>query len=337
MIILFINYYIDKNRSPHGGDETLMWPLYLAKKNEVYVYQGIKGTKHIKDGKVCRINSDSTNTIIDGDPNNQRQKPGDHTKWDYPNPSSKFSNIILNSDVIVILGEPAHKDYFQPELNKTKAFIIQQPIYTKPLPISNYILRNDSFARVISDETNTIIKKYRTNTKINNYDIGLVGTIIQRKGQLDFFSKLNPNKVSQYTFHIVGPVKEKSYLNKIINTCKAKDIKYKFYGKLEGEEYFKHLSSFKCIVHYSRVDANPRVIWDSIYCGTPYFASNNCEIPEIIHNYGFIDNDINGFYKLLDTDYKDNIYEFVDNNLQPEKYVNELFLNIINKFKNLLN
>lgn len=328
MKMLFINFYIDENRSPHGGDETLMWPIYLAKKHEVYIYQGIKGTKHIKDGKVCKINSDGTNTIIDGDPNNQKQKPGNHAKWDYPNPSSKFSNIILSSDIIVILAEPAHKHYFQPELSKTKAFIIQQPIYSKPLKYANYILNNNSFARIISDKTNTMIKKYRINNKVNNYDIGLIGTIYPRKGQLDFFSKLDSNKVSNYMFHIIGPERDKNYLNNIFKLCEAKNIKYKFYGKLEGEEFFKILSSFKCIVHYSKQDANPRVIWESIYCGTPYFASNNCQIPSLIKKYGIIDNNINGFYKLLDIDFKNDIYDFVDEHLEPEKYVNDLFTNI---------
>ena len=52
LIITFINYYIDKERSPHGSCKNYTTPIILSKFfKEVYIYQGIKGTKHVKDGK----------------------------------------------------------------------------------------------------------------------------------------------------------------------------------------------------------------------------------------------------------------------------------------------
>ena len=336
MIVLFINFYIDKNRSPHGGCKNLLWPIVCAKYyDEVYVYQGIKKTINIKDGKLCKINKDGSNSIIDGDPNNKCQQGGSHSKWDYPNTSSKFSNILLNSDIIFILSQPAKKDYFQPELNNSKAFIVQQPIYSDILKITDYVLKNDEIVKSISDDILNVIKKYRTTDKSNNYNIGLVGNIDPRKGQLDFLNQIDSNKVSKYTFHIVGPIYSGDYYKQIINVCQEKNINYKMYGKLEHEEYFKTLCGFKCVVHYSRLDANPRVIWDTIYSGVPYFASEKCEIPKIIHNLGVISNNINRFYDLLEIDYQDKIINYTDKKLNVDSYFCSIMDDIIHsdKFK----
>lgn len=328
MKIFLINFYIDKNRSPHNGDETLMWPIYLAKKNEVYVYQGIKNINNIKDGKVCKINNDGTNIIIEGDPNNKKQKPGNHSYWIYPNKESKLINIILNLDVIIILGKLPKLTFFLSHIKKSKAFVIQQPIYSKKLPFSNYILNNNSFCRVISQDNINIIKNFRNNNKKNIFNLGMVGTLCIRKGQLNFLKKINSKKLDKYIIHIVGPVMDKKYLREIKNICNKKKIKYKIHGKLNGVKYFKLLCSFKCIIHFSYVDANPRVIWESIYCGVPYFASSKCQIPKIIHKFGIISDNVNDIFKLLEKDYKDEINNFSDKKLSPEIYVNNLIQNI---------
>ena len=65
MLILFINYYIDYNRSSTRLRQGFVMALACAKCYEVYVYQGIKHTRNLKDGKCCKINKDGTNTIIE--------------------------------------------------------------------------------------------------------------------------------------------------------------------------------------------------------------------------------------------------------------------------------
>jgi glycosyltransferase involved in cell wall biosynthesis len=327
LTITFINYYIDKERSPHGSCKNYTTPIICAKffKN-VYIYQGIKGTKNIKDGKICKINADGTNEIIDGDPNNKYQTPGNHNLMDYPDPSSKFSKILLNSDLILILDKPAH---LFSELNKTNAFIVQIVVYSPPLPYANKVVKSDDLIKINGSDFSNIAKKYENINRINNYDIGLIGSICTRKGQLSFLDKINNEKVKNYTFHLVGPILEKNYYNEIISTLKKKNLKYKIHGELKNEEYIKILCNLKCIVHYSKKDANPRVIMDAIHCGTPYFASEKCEIPTILHKFGIINNNINEFYKLLNFNNHKEIIEFVKNELNNEKYIYNFFSELI--------
>lgn len=330
MSILFIHYYIDKERSPNGQDETITIPLICAKYfKEVYVYQGIKKTKNFRDGKVCQILKDGSNIIIDGDPNNKYQTPGDHSKWDYPNPKSKFSQILLNCDIISILGSTVGSDMFQPELNNTKAFVVQQPIYCPILKITRHVIKNDEIMRVNSNEFIEMTKKYRNINKKNNMNIGFVGTICGRKGQLNFLQKIDIKNLKNYTLHFIGTIAEQDYLNKIKLFLKENKINHIIHGKLNGEDYIKKLCDLKCIVNYSKLDANPRVIWDALYCGIPFFASTKCEIPKIIHNFGIIDNNANSFFKLLKFDKHKEILDFADENLEPEKYIRKLYLDVI--------
>ena len=81
------------------------------------------------------------------------------------------------------------------------------------------------------------------------------------------------------------------------------------------------LCSFKAIVHYSTLDANPRVIWDALYCGVPFFASEKCQIPQTIGKFGIINNNISGFYKLLEKDFTNEIYLNMKNNFDANNYI----------------
>lgn len=330
LTILFIHYYIDKERSPNGTDETITIPLICAKYfKEVYVYQGIKRTTNFRDGKVCQILKDGSNIIIDGDPNNKYQSPGDHSKWDYPNPNSRFAQILLNSDIISILGSTVGNDMFQPELNNTRAFVIQQPVCSPVLGITKKVIKNDEVMRVNSYKFIDFAKKYRNTDKKNNMNIGFVGSIYNRKGQLDFLKKIDIKQLKNYTMHFIGSIADEKYLNDIKNLLKKNNINFVVHGKLDCEDYIKKLCTLRCIIHYSKKDANPRVIWDSIYCGVPYFASKNCEIPKIIHDYGIIDDDVNSFFKLLNFKNYKQIIKFADRNLDPEEYIKKLYLDVI--------
>lgn len=324
MNIFFINYYIDKNRALNNFTPIYLWPLHLAKNlnNQIYIYQGIKGSKCFKDGKICKINSDGSNTIIEGDPNNKYQKPGKHSLWIYPKSDSKLYNLLYNSDIIYIQD---YTNHFGSELKKTKAYIVQEQIYSKKLEFTNFFLNCELICKVYSTQFINNIKILRKSNKKNNYNIGLIGNIGYRKGQIDFFYKLDPRRVYNYTFHIIGNIYDKLYFERMVLLCKLKGIKIKYYGELNNKNLFKSICNSKCVVHYSRNDANPRVIWESLYCGTPYYASENCKIPKIIQKFGVIDNNIEGFYKLLNMDFGDKICNFMDNELQPEKYIDNLF------------
>ena len=128
----------------------------------------------------------------------------------------------------MIEGTPAHPHYFQPELNNSKAFIIQCPIYSPILSITNHVMKNEDVVRCLGNDMLDFISKHVDLKKKKNYNIGLVGTVCPRKGQLDFLNKVDPKIVSSYTFHIIGPTPNRYYLQNIINACDKKKLIIRF-------------------------------------------------------------------------------------------------------------
>lgn len=164
------------------------------------------------------------------------------------------------------------------------------------------------------------------------------------KGQLDFINHADPKLLKGYTVHFYSSVdgrkKPDSIPSVIEKTAEKRGIEVVVHWKKQPQEKVAYHSCFaKGLIHFARVDANPRVVDESIINGMQTFVSRQSHLPSSLRSKPFVkmtsntdsdreirlNKDLAEFMARLDnTDNLERLHHFAKQRLDPPKAYHRL-------------
>lgn len=137
-------------------------------------------------------------------------------------------------------------------------------------------------------------------------DLLYIGRFHPWKGQMDFLSMADPNLLHGYTVHFYTSVTvdrmTNTFPDDLERKARERGIKIVVHARSQSMHV---LSNHSChamgLLHYARIDANPRVATESIINGMPLFVSKQSNIPHHLQKQKFVQmasNDENGRHEL---------------------------------------
>jgi len=145
------------------------------------------------------------------------------------------------------------------------------------------------------------------------------------KGQLDFMRHANPKLLKGYTIHFytstsVNRKDGATYPEQLEEIAKKRGIDVVVNFKSKSREFVaNHSCHAKGLLHFARIDANPRVVTESIINGLQVFVSKQARVPSAIKAKRFVkvtSNKDDGVNENLNADLK----EFMEMLDKPENH-----------------
>jgi hypothetical protein len=164
------------------------------------------------------------------------------------------------------------------------------------------------------------------------------------KGQLDFMNNADPKLLKGFTVHFYSSVNGRkspdSIPSLIEKTADKRGINVVVHWKKQPQKKVAYHSCFaKGLVHFARVDANPRVVDESIINGLQTFVSRQSHLPTSLRSQPFVkmtsnsdsdrqnrlNHDLAEFMARLDSkENADKLYHFAKERLDPPKAYHKL-------------
>ena len=171
----------------------------------------------------------------------------------------------------------------------------------------DYCFKEDQLIKPPPDDMQQVFKQYSEYKNRENI-IFIPASIGVIKNQLEFINLVNPGIISDYTLLFAGPIKSRTYFNKMSSRMKDKNIKYEYVGHIEKKEIAKIMKRAKIVSLTTDprpaqpYDPGPRVIPEAVCAGTPFFVNDLVLFPSCLRKCGFVyDNgDIGSFNEVLE-------------------------------------
>lgn len=170
------------------------------------------------------------------------------------------------------------------------------------VPISNNILKKLLYLRkvdylfndceILKPISDNILKKYSNHQECKKEKIIFYpATIMYRKGQRELAKYLRNDKldiVNNYKIYFAGGIKEKEYAAETFKILDRKKINYKYLGHLSHSRMIEMYKKSKITMLLSKVDYNPRVLFEGLYFNTSFFVSGGVNFSNEINYFGKI-------------------------------------------------
>jgi len=184
------------------------------------------------------------------------------------NLKDKYDIIIARSGVLLkMMGRPMERDIINQSLKKINIKTMSLPSNYK---YADYYFEEKNMCPMPAPSFSKTVEKWSKSYSKNKKSILLTGALYHLKNQLSFFKNINPDLLSGYEIIIVGPEKDKQYVDKIRKTCYNKGIEYFLIGNVRKDlmANFYAFSNIHIIPMDMRVQGSPegypRVLGESI-------------------------------------------------------------------------
>ena len=217
--------------------------------------------------------------------------------------------------------------------------IVLMPIYSERQKC-HYMFKNSSMFKC------SVEKSFLYSKKVDKKNIILInGTIMGRKGQLEFINDIDPDLIKNYLILLIGKDKNNIY-SKIKSKAIEKGINIHFIPFIKSNDMFKIVPYCKYNVNYCSsgfTDANPRSINEGIYSGIPFLISDLVEFPDRFKKNGWLkkigvickhnnSQDLNEKMKTLLQLKNDDVYDFCEKECNYNTVCQDITEELLNKY-----
>jgi len=260
---------------------------------------------------------------------------------DYNKGIEKVSNIPI-FDLIVIRAN-YDKKYIKKYV-KNPIKIVLMPVYNHKQEC-HYMFENSFFFKC------SLEKSLLYSKKVDKKNIILInGTIMGRKGQLEFVNDIDPDLIKEYLIVMIGTDQNNIY-SKIKSISLKKGINIHYIPFIKSNDMFKIIPYCKYQVNYCSsgfTDANPRSINEGIYAGIPFLISNLVEFPDKFKKNGWLkkigvvckhnnSQDLNEKMKMLLQLKNSDVYDFCEKECNYNTVCQDITEELLNKYIDITN
>eukprot|EP00873_Tetraselmis_striata_P038476 jgi/Tetstr1/458740/TSEL_045127.t1 len=215
--------------------------------------------------------------------------------------------IIAGTGDTTELGSPEHYPDVLDALSKPWVKDGETTVWHFPISRRDEIDRNEVFPQVFSDfrvmRDGAWVKPVQREAlaewvdwcaeQPRQNDLLYIARFHGWKGQLDFIENVDPHLLLNYTVHfyssVNGSKKPGSIPVMIQQLAEARGISVVIHWKKQPQETVaRHSCNAKGLIHYARVDANPRAVDESLINGMPVFVSRESMLPSALRSEPFV-------------------------------------------------
>jgi len=152
----------------------------------------------------------------------------------------------------------------------------------------DHVIPDNEFLKPIAMEAYDDMMGYCSHVK-KSKRLLYVGRYVDKKGQVEFLSMVNPQHLSGYTVDFYGAGYEsKSIIDNMRKIAKERGISITINKQVDHAKLLRLYCAASGQIHFAKGDNNPRAAYEGLYAGNPLFVTLNSKLPAVIYKQPFV-------------------------------------------------